>query len=329
VAVGLIALLDDIAALAKIAAASVDDIAGMTAKVGAKAAGVVIDDAAVTPRYVVGFSAKRELPIIGKIAVGSLKNKILILLPLALLLAELAPWAITPLLTLGGAYLCYEGAEKIYELIAPHEAHEHEAAIEAVALDAKTLEDQRVASAIKTDFILSAEIMAISLAAVESPSIAMRAAVLAAVAVFITVVVYGAVALLVKADDAGVVLARGAAPGSLRRGLGKAIIAGMPTVFAALSVVGTAAMLWVGGQIVIHGMEVFGLTTLAHWAHDWPLAAAGFLPQALQGAAAWLGGAALAGAFGLALGLVLIPIASYVISPLLRGVKALFGRKAA
>src|SRR5688572_32101928 len=164
--IGLIALLDDVAALAKAAAASLDDIAGQAAKAGAKAAGVVIDDTAVTPRYVTGFSASRELPIVGKIALGSLKNKLLILLPAALGLSLFAPWAITPLLMIGGAYLCYEGVEKIYHALLPDAAQAHEASLESIALDAKTFEDQRVASAIKTDFILSAEIMAITLATV-------------------------------------------------------------------------------------------------------------------------------------------------------------------
>lgn len=328
-AVGLIALLDDVAAIAKIAAASVDDVAAQAAKAGAKAAGVVIDDAAVTPRYVVGFSAKRELPIIGKITLGSLKNKLLILLPLALLLSEFAPWAITPLLMIGGAYLCYEGAEKIYELVAPHHAHAHEDAVESVALDAQTLEDQKVAGAIKTDFILSAEIMAISLAAIESPSLVTRAAVLAAVAVMITLGVYGAVALLVKADDAGVALARSGKPGGLRRALGRGLLAVMPVVFRLLSIVGTAAMLWVGGQIVIHGLASFGVAAPEHLIHDASHAVAAFAPQPTQEAVAWIVSAALSGVFGVALGLMLIPVASFLVSPLLRGVKRLLRPKAA
>src|SRR5690606_12802141 len=164
--VGLLALLDDVAALTRVAAASIDDIAGQAAKAGAKAAGVVIDDAAVTPRYVVGFAAERELPIIRKIARGSLRNKLLLLLPAALLLSLFAPWAITPLLTLGGCYLCYEGSEKVLEALFPHLAHAHEEHVPSVAPSARTLEDMRVASAIKTDFILSAEIMAIALAAI-------------------------------------------------------------------------------------------------------------------------------------------------------------------
>src|SRR6478752_1895879 len=206
--VGLIALLDDVAAIAKVAAASLDDIAAQAVKAGAKAAGVVIDDAAVTPRYVTGFSAARELPIIGRIAWGSLKNKLLILLPAALLLSLFLPGAITPLLMIGGVYLCYEGVEKIYEALLPHAAHAHEAEIETVDLDARSFEDQKVSSAVKTDFILSAEIMAITLAALPEPNIVTQAVVLAVVGIGITVLVYGGVALIVKADDFGLMLAK-------------------------------------------------------------------------------------------------------------------------
>src|SRR6476659_9557336 len=173
--IGLIALFDEIAAIAKVAAASLDDVAGQAAKVEAKAAGVVIDDAAVTPRYVVGFAAKRELPIVGKIAAGSLRNKLLLLLPAALALSYFLPWMITPLLMFGAAYLCYEGTEKVVEAIAPHKAHHHEARLGTVAVNAQTLEDEKVASAIKTDFILSAEIMAITLAALPAGSFVKQA----------------------------------------------------------------------------------------------------------------------------------------------------------
>jgi uncharacterized protein len=186
VSIGLVALLDDISGLAKIAAASLDDVAGQAARAGAKAAGVVIDDAAVTPRYVVGFAAARELPIVGKIALGSLRNKLLVLLPAALALSLIAPWAITPLLMLGGAYLCYEGAEKVFEAMLPHRAHAHEEKLGTVALNAQSLEDEKVASAIKTDFILSAEIMAITLAAIPNSTFFTQALVLAVVAIGIT-----------------------------------------------------------------------------------------------------------------------------------------------
>src|SRR3954454_5698174 len=192
--VGMIGLLDDIAAIAKVAAASIDDVASQAARAGAKAAGVVIDDTAVTPDYVIGFEPKRELPIVGKIALGSLRNKLLILLPAALALSYFLPSAITPLLMFGGAYLCYEGVEKLFEAIFPHHAHQHEAELGTVALQAQTLEDEKVASAVKTDFILSAEIMAITLAAASDKSIWMQGVVLAIVGIGITVAVYGVVA---------------------------------------------------------------------------------------------------------------------------------------
>ena len=231
--VGLMALLDDVAAIAKVAAASLDDVASQAAKAGVKAAGVVIDDTAVTPGYVIGFAAKRELPIVGKIAAGSLRNKLLILLPVALALSYFLPWTITPLLMLGGAYLCYEGVEKVLEAVMPHHAHQHEAQLGTVALNAKTLEDEKVASAIKTDFILSAEIMAITLAALPAGSFWMQALVLALVGIGITVAVYGVVALIVKADDVGVALAkndRASVIGGTGRALGRALVRGMPVV---------------------------------------------------------------------------------------------------
>lgn len=155
---GLVALLDDVAALAKLAAASVDDVAGAAGRAGVKAAGVVVDDTAVTPRYVVGLPPERELPIISKIAVGSLRNKLLFILPVALALSALAPWAITPLLMIGGSYLCFEAAEKIWEALSGADHAEQVTAI----TDPAELEARQVSGAVRTDFILSAEIMAIS-----------------------------------------------------------------------------------------------------------------------------------------------------------------------
>lgn len=315
--VGLIALLDDIAGIAKVAAASLDDVAGQAAKAGAKAAGVVIDDAAVTPRYVTGFTAERELPIIGKIAAGSLRNKLLLLLPAALALSLFAPWAITPLLMVGGAYLAYEGAEKVYEALMPHEAHAHEATLTPTPEDPASLENDKVASAVKTDFILSAEIMAITLAAVPEGTFWEQAAVLAVVGVGITAAVYGAVALIVKADDVGLALAQNgtqSAWGGISRSLGRALVRAMPVLLAALSIVGTAAMIWVGGGIILHGLEVYGFGTLAHLAHDWGAAAQAAVP-ALGGFAAWLVNAAVSGVIGLVLGALLIPLVGYVIGP--------------
>lgn len=327
--VGLIALLDDVAALAKVAAASLDDVAAQATKAGAKAAGVVIDDAAVTPRYVTGFSAKRELPIVGRIALGSLRNKLVILLPAALLLSYFAPWAINPLLMLGGAFLCYEGAEKVYEAVAPESAHAHEACVETISLDASNLEEEKIASAIKTDFILSAEIMAITLGAVPGQSLAMQALVLALVGLGITIAVYGAVALIVKADDAGLYLARVKRPGGIGemiRALGRGMVKGMPVLLRALAVLGTAAMIWVGGGIILHGLELIGFGGPAHLVHR--LAdEAGDAVILAEEAVEWLVTATLSGVFGLVLGFLLIPVVSYGVAPLWRMAKRLFGKK--
>ena len=330
-ATGLIALLDDVAGLAKVAAASLDDVGAQAVKAGAKAAGVVIDDAAVTPRYVVGFAAARELAIVGRIAMGSLKNKLIFLLPAALLLSLLAPWAITPLLMIGGAYLCYEGTEKAYEALFPHAAHHHEAAIGAAPQDPQAFEDEKVRGAIKTDFILSAEIMAITLATVPESSFWMQALVLAAVGIGITVLVYGGVALIVKADDAGVALAQSERPGALSpltQGLGRALVYGMPIFLKILSVVGTAAMIWVGGGIIIHGLEEYGLEALGR-AIDNAAVAAGRAVPAIEGFVEWLVEAAAAGVFGVLIGAALIPFTQYVLAPVWRRVRGNRGTLAA
>lgn len=314
---GLIALLDDIAGIAKMAAASLDDVAAAAGKAGAKAAGVVIDDAAVTPRYVVGFAATRELPIIRRIAAGSLRNKLVFLLPAALALSAFAPWAITPLLMLGGAWLCYEGAEKVYGAIFPHAAHAHEEAVGLAGADAQAVEDAKVRAAIGTDFILSAEIMAIALATISDASLPMQAAILAAVAIGVTVVVYGAVALIVKADDAGVALA---ASGSRAvAAFGRGLVRAMPPLLQGLAIIGTAAMLWVGGGIVLHGLEEMGLAGPAH--------AVALLarPVAASPLLASLAVAAGAGVVGLALGALLIPLVQHALVPLARGLRGSAG----
>jgi uncharacterized protein len=317
VSIGLIALFDDIAAVAKVAASSLDDVASQAAKAGMKAAGVVIDDTAVTPSYVIGFAAKRELPIVGRIAAGSLRNKLLILLPAALALSYFIPWIITPLLMLGGAYLCYEGVEKIFEAIMPHHAHSHEAQIGTVALDPHTVEDEKVASAIKTDFILSAEIMAITLAAAPGGNVLMQALVLALVGIGITVVVYGAVALIVKADDVGLALAKSdtdSALGTTSRAFGRALVHGMPFFLIVVSVIGTAAMIWVGGGIVLHGLEVYGPSSIGSIVHAATEAAAEALPSA-AGVLEWTALAAISGAIGLLIGAALIPLIEVVVAP--------------
>lgn len=293
---GLLALLDDIAAIAKVAAASLDDVAAQAAKAGSKAAGIVIDDAAVTPRYVVGFAADRELPIVGKIAWGSLKNKILFLLPGALALNYFAPWIITPLLMAGGVFLCFEGYEKVRDMLSS--APKHETPAGGQPADAKALEDARVAGAIRTDLILSAEIMAITLASVAQSSFWTQAAVLAAVGIGITAIVYGAVALIVKADDMGVAMARrGGAVGAA--GIG--IVRAMPHLLKTLSIVGMLAMLWVGGGIILHGSAGLGFAGPEHAIEAAAATLAEFAPAG-KGLAQWLVGAALAGVFGLAVG---------------------------
>lgn len=312
-ATGLIALLDDIAGIAKVAAASVDDVAAQAVKASAKSAGVVIDDTAVTPRYVVGFAAERELPIVGKIAKGSLRNKLLILLPAAMALSIFASWAITPLLMLGGLYLCYEGAEKVYEALFPHAAHEHESSVGFAAMDPVALEDTKVASAIRTDFILSAEIMAIALATIPDSSILTTAIVLTVVAVLITAGVYGAVALIVKADDAGLLLA--AHPNRALSAFGRGLVSFMPGFLATLAAVGTAAMLWVGGGIVVHGLETYGLSWLAHEIHYLAEMISASIPVA-KGFTGWFIGALGSGIFGLLAGALTIPLVAYVFAPI-------------
>ncbi len=298
---GFFALLDDIAAIAKVAATAVDDAASQAVKVGSKAAGIVIDDAAVTPRYVVGFAAERELPIIGKIALGSLKNKLLYLLPGALALSFVAPWAITPLLMVGGAFLGLEGYEKVHLLLHPP-APTIASAAEAQTPrgDAKAEEDAKIAGAIRTDFILSAEIMALSLAAVTAPSFVTKALVLGLVGIMVTVAVYGAVALIVKADDVGLHLAQTGRTSTVRA-IGRALVKGMPSFLRALSIIGMLAMLWVGGGIILHGLEEFGLGVIPHMLHAFAKSI-GSVFGPLAGFLTWLIDASIAGVIGLAIG---------------------------
>jgi uncharacterized protein len=254
---GLAALLDDVAVIARAAAASVDDVAVAAAKASSKAAGVVIDDAAVTPQYVTGFTPDRELPIIWRIAKGSLFNKLIILLPICLILSLFFPtWVLTVLLMLGGAFLCFEGAEKAIEKLFPHK--NESLAEELAEIGTPEHEAAMVKGAIRTDFILSAEIMAITLNSVSylaKQSIWLEAAVLAAVAIGITIAVYGAVAIIVKMDDIGLHMAE--SPIAAKRKFGMGLVHAMPKVLSFLSIVGTAAMLWVGGQIILHGLHIY------------------------------------------------------------------------
>jgi predicted DNA repair protein MutK len=269
---GLAALLDDVAGIAKLAAASIDDVGAAAAKAGTKAAGVVIDDTAVTPTYVTGFTPDRELPIIWKIAVGSLRNKVLFLLPAALVLSAFAPFLITPILMVGGAYLCFEGAEKVIHVFTGH--HSGEELVPDGGEDHALLEETKVSGAIRTDFILSGEIMAIALAEVADQSIWSQAASLALVALGVTAGVYGVVALIVKMDDIGVHLAKNKL--SPFRALGRGLVEAMPWLLRFLSALGTAAMIWVGGGIIVHGLhatphfieEVGGGSGFVHWLAD-------------------------------------------------------------
>ncbi len=309
---GLLALLDDVAAIAKVAASSIDDIVGAAAKAGSKAAGVVIDDAAVTPKYAQGFSADRELPIIWRIAKGSARNKMLILLPAALLLSTFLPQAVTPLLMLGGAYLCFEGAEKLYHAMFPHA--DAEVAHDFDTKDPAHLEEEKVAGAIKTDFVLSAEIMTIALSAIPDSTIWLEATTLAIVGIGITVLVYGSVALIVKMDDVGLFLAKSArlAP---TRALGRGLVRGMPVLMNVLSVVGTAAMLWVGGSILTHGAEELGWTWPYHTIETVAHGVAAMIP-AFEAAVTWVVTAALDGVIGVIIGVALIPLVTRVFVPI-------------
>lgn len=321
---GLLALLDDVAGIAKVAAASVDDVIGQAAKAGAKAAGAVIDDAAVTPKYVAGFSADRELPIIWRIAKGSFKNKLVFLLPVGLLLANFAPWAIPPLLMLGGAYLCFEGAEKVAHVLGWGHGHDDYPGKENEVQDPAHLEEQKAQGAIKTDFILSAEIMTISLAAIPESNFWMEAATLAAVAIMITVAVYGSVALIVKADDVGLALANNGRLG-LTRALGRGLVKVMPGFMKLLTIVGTAAMLWVGGSIIVHGLAEMGWHTPEEIIYGLGKSAGAMVEQA-SGFVSWITKAGVDGVLGLALGFILIPIGEKIVTPIWRGVSASLSR---
>ena len=317
---GLLALLDDVAGIAKVAASSVDDVITQAAKAGTKAAGAVIDDAAVTPKYVQGFSADRELPIIWRIAKGSLRNKLVFLLPAGLALSAFAPWLIAPLLMLGGCYLCFEGAEKIAHALGGGHGHDDYAGKEQVVEDPAHLEEQKAQGAIKTDFILSAEIMTISLAAIPESNFWMEAATLAAVAIMITVAVYGSVALIVKADDVGLAMA-GKGRLGLTRSIGRGIVRVMPGFLKALMVIGTAAMLWVGGEIIVHGLAQMGWQGPEDVIYGIAKAVGGE-----DGFVKWLVKAAINGLVGVGIGVLLIPVGEKVITPIWRKATGMFNR---
>ncbi len=315
---GLAALLDDIAMLAKLAAASVDDVGAAAGRASAKAAGVVIDDTAVTPRYVQGFTASRELPIIKRIALGSLRNKLLFIVPAALILSQFLPWAMTPLLMLGGTYLCYEGAEKLLEalgVVKHHEAHDadehHATAADGspvelpAALESEEHEKTMVSGAIRTDFILSAEIIVIALNEVETEPFLTRAMILVVVSLAITALVYGVVGLIVKMDDIGLSLAQRSSAASQKIGLG--LVRAMPKVLTTLSTVGIVAMLWVGGHILLQGTYDLGWHLLydgVHHMEEWVHEATG----ALGGFLGWTTNTAFSALLGVIVGTIVVGI---------------------
>ncbi|RLV57268.1 DUF808 domain-containing protein [Aeromicrobium phragmitis] len=298
---GLVALLDDVAALARLAAASVDDIGTAAGRASAKAAGVIVDDAAVTPRYVQGLNPKRELSIIWRIAKGSFRNKLVFILPALLVLSELLPWLLTPLLMVGGAYLCFEGAEKLWEKFGPG----HHAPKKPAAAPDGPDEDAVVSGAVRTDFILSAEIMVISLNEVATEGLLSRAIILAVVAVGITVLVYGVVALIVRMDDIGLSLAERESPGTQR--VGRALVKGMPKVMALLATVGVAAMLWVGGHILLVGTHDLGWHGLYDAVHHLEELVAEASP-ALDGLLAWLTNTAASALLGVLVGALIVAV---------------------
>jgi len=313
VSAGLLALVDDLAAIAKLVASSVDDAAAQAAKAGgkaiSKASGIVIDDAAVTPRYVIGFAAERELTIIAKIARGSLRNKLLILLPGALLLNFFAPWILTPLLMAGGAYLALEGFEKVADLVRGESTEAAAASAATDATPALERENAKVASAVRTDFILSAEIMAITLATVASSSVGVQASVLAMVGIGMTLLVYGVVAVIVKADDAGAAMALSG--NGMARAFGRGIVLGMPMLLSLLGFIGMVAMLWVGGGIITHGLHELGVHAPEETLRRVGAAAGRAIPAA-AGLVTWLVTAAVSAGIGLVIGAIIAPIAHRV-----------------
>ena len=301
---GLFGLLDDVAALARLAAASVDDIGAAAGRATAKAAGVVIDDTAVTPQYVQGITADRELPMIRRIAIGSLRNKLVFILPAALLLSQFAPVLLTPILMLGATYLCFEGAEKVLAKVRPG-AHGHDAHSAPTATGGADAEKQMTSSAIRTDFILSAEIMVIALNEVADQSFWPRLIILVAVAIVITVAVYGVVAAIVKMDDVGLHLAQRSS--AFAQKFGRGLVTAMPRVLAVLSSVGTVAMLWVGGHILLQGSDTLGWHGPYGIVHHWEEAvhhAAGSAGAVLG----WLVNTAASAVVGLVIGAIVLAV---------------------
>ena len=299
---GIVALLDDVAALARLAAASIDDVGAAAGRASVKAVGVVVDDTAVTPRYVHGLRPERELSIIGRIAKGSLRNKILIILPAALLLSQFVPWLLTPILMLGGTYLCFEGAEKIWEKVSGHHPEEDGPSSSQGPEQEKVV----VAGAVRTDFILSAEIMVIALNEVSEEPFVSRALILLVVAIVITALVYGVVAVIVKMDDVGLALTK--RDSSAAKSIGGMLVRGMPKVLALLATVGIVAMLWVGGHILLVGVDELGW----HWpyglVHDWEHAITDAISGFFGGLLAWLVNTGVSAVIGLVVGAIVVAV---------------------
>ncbi len=297
---GLVGLLDDVAALAKLAAASIDDVGAAAGRASAKAAGVVVDDTAVTPAYVQGLAAERELPIIKKIATGSLRNKLLLILPIALLLSAIAPTLVEIILMMGGTYLCFEGAEKIYHKL---KGDDHGVDVPAAMLGPEA-EAKTIAGAVRTDLILSAEIMVIALKEVLDEGLLQRAIILVVVALLITVIVYGVVALIVKMDDIGLSLA--GRPSASSQRIGRLMVKGMPVLLHWLSIIGTAAMLWVGGHIILVGTDELGW----HGPYDFVHRIEESVHEigGIGGVLGWLVNTSISAVLGIAVGAIVVAI---------------------
>ncbi len=273
--------------------AVVDDILTAALKASAKTAGVVIDDAAVTPQYVQGITPARELPVVWKIALGSLINKFVIIIPIALLLSAFAPWVLPFLLIIGGGFLCFEGAEKVLEWFGVSHGH---------ADDGPRDEKKLVLGAVRTDLILSTEIMLIALSSLD-PGFGtwMTLGALVVIGLGMTLLVYGAVALLVKIDDIGLRLMK--SPTRRVRRAGARVVAAMPAVFRVISVIGTVAMLWVGGHLLIANLA----ETFWHGPYD-VIHAITHTIEAAGAVVLWIVDTALSAVFGLAVGLVIVAI---------------------
>ena len=305
---GLFGLFDDVAALARLAAASLDDVGAAAGRAGIKAAGVVVDDTAVTPQYVQGVAAERELPIIRRIATGSLRNKLLFILPAALLLSQFADFLLTPILMVGGTYLCFEGAEKVWERLSGHHETLEEAAGHFSKGTEKDAEAAVIAGAVRTDFILSAEIMVIALNEVTHEPFVSRALILVAVAIGITALVYGVVAVIVKMDDVGLRMTQRASSSAQRTG--RLLVTGMPKLLAWLSVIGTAAMLWVGGHILLVGADELGWHAPYDAVHDLEHEVDDV--SGVGGVLAWVVNTAVSAVVGLSVGSVVVAVTARV-----------------